>query len=510
MYRTVTCLILLSISVHAFAQRPIGPLTISGADHVRPSSTMVHALRGGAPYNDSCHNAVIYPLPADGIISITGDNTGSTDTEDFGNPVSWEAFTTDTCASITISYCGTDPLFEVVYSILITGCPEFEASVQNSGTGFCIDGNATITYESLAAGTYYIPVLGIAGSTGPYTITVASDVCDLPPLNDICGNAAPVLIVQECMQGTVAGSNANAVINSAPPCATTQSQFQDVWYQFESGTATEVLITIDPGTIGDIGVEVREACAGPSVFCATGDTEYSVAVEPGMNYRVRVFSNNDFGFGGTFGICITLPGACAAGTVTGPDGSGSVVACANGGDPLLFEQSGGSGTGFAFIVTDLQDTIIAVLVGAELALDGLLPGDYLLWGLAYEGDLSGALPGQSLGSVSSTEGCLDLTSDPVAVTIEVCAGLGGAGGTGSEMSFVCAPEGTLMRWAGPSTAAMIELLDARGRLVSQKDRTLEPGQQVLLLPNGSFAPGIWTVIVRRLADPPLAGRVFVH
>jgi hypothetical protein len=510
MVRILTHLALSVTTVAAMAQWPGGPLTISAA---RSQGTHAHTLssRGGTPYNDLCQNAVVQTLPPDGSITITGDNTGSTDTEDFGNPVSWEAFWIDTCATVTVSYCGTDPLFELVYSILIVGCPDFIANVQNNGTEFCGDGNVTITYESLPAGTYYVPVLRIAGAEGPYTMTVTSDVCDTPPLNDICANATPLLVVQDCALGIVAGNNANAVINTWPPCASTTSQFQDVWYQFDSGTNTEVTITIDPGTIGDIGVEVRDDCAGSSIFCAVGDTTWTVAVEPGTNYHVRVFSNNDFGFGGTFGICVTPPtGLCDAGTVTIAGGGTVITACTNGGDPIGFTQETASGATLALILTDAEDTIVSLLGGNVLFPAGLTPGEYHVWGLSYDGDLMSAEAGLPLSGISGTGSCLDLSAAPVTVTVEICEGLQDIEAPGWDFAVMATPDGPYVRWQGDQQQIGLEFFDARGSLLVRRTFMVQPGQGFPPMPQGTPAPGLYTVRVSGPGGPPLVKRVFVH
>lgn len=510
MIRIAAQLALMFSSLAALAQWSGGPLTITAA---RSTSARVPALasRGGTPYNDLCQNAVVQTLPPDGSITITGDNTGATDTEDFGNPVSWEAFWTDTCATVTVSYCGTDPLFELVYSILIVGCPDFIANVQNSGTAFCDDGNVTVTYESLQAGTYYVPVLLTAGAEGPYTLTITSDVCDTPPLNDICSNAAPLVVVQDCALGTVLGNNANAVINSAPPCATTASQFQDVWYQFDSGTDTTVVITLDPGTIGDLGIEVRDACAGGSVFCAVGDTSYIVEVDTATNYRVRVFSNNDFGFGGTFGICVTAQtGVCDAGAVTVAGGGTAITACANGDGPIAFTQETPGGAMLALVLTDAEDSIVSLLAGNLLDPSGLLPGEYHVWGLSFDGELMGVSAGLPLSGISGTGSCLDLSSAPVTVTIEICAGLPDPEASSWDFDVIDTPEGPVLRWSGGRQPIGIEVFDARGALLLRKGFTAQPGQGSPLTPPGSLSGGLYVVRVTGPGVPAKVKRVFVH
>lgn len=492
------------------AQLDFGPLTITAA-RLGGAHVSAPLSRGGAPYNDLCQDAVVHTLPPDGSITFTGDNTGATDTEDFGNPVSWEAFVTETCAFVTVSYCGTDPLFELVYSILIVGCPEFIANVQNSGTGFCEDGNATVTYESLPAGTYYVPVLFIAGSQGPYTMTISSDVCDTPPLNDICANAEPLQVVQDCALGTVIGNNANAVVNGTPPCATTGSQFQDVWYQFDSGTNTEVVITVDPGTIGDIGVEVREACAGPSVFCAVGETNYTVAVAPGTNYCVRVFSNNDFGFGGTFGICVTPPtGVCDAGTITVAGGGTAITACMNGGDPLAFQLETASSATLALVLTDAEDSIVSFLTGNVLDPTTLFLGVYHVWGLSYDGGLMGVSAGLPLSGISGTGSCLDLSNEAVIVTIEICAGLQDTEASGWDFAVIATREGLYLHWNGSHQPIGMELFDARGALLLRRTFTVQPGQGPPLMAPGALAEGLYMIRVTGPEGPTLVKRVFVH
>jgi Secretion system C-terminal sorting domain len=78
-----------------------------------------------------------------------------------------------------------------------------------------------------------------------------------------------------------------------------------VWYSFNALGNDVVTINLSMGTIGDIGIEVLDGCGGTSLFCDFSALTYDVPVTPGAGYVVRVFSNNEFGAGGTFGICIS-------------------------------------------------------------------------------------------------------------------------------------------------------------------------------------------------------------
>ncbi len=377
MIRTAAFFGLILLTLPAFSQWTGGPLTMvstPAAAHPRPPADS----RGGTPPNDLCANAVITALPYLGSATVTGDNTGATDTEDFGNPNAWEAFTIDTCSTVTVSYCGTQPVHGVVYSILIIGCPGLE-SVQNNGDSLCPDGNAVIRYENLAAGTYYVPVLLMPGtSEGPYTITFTSEDCDLPPLNDRCSTAQSLTVVHQCGNGSFTpGNNANTVIDSPPTCASSTTGFKDVWYVFDSGDNTEVTITIDPGTMTHTGVEVRTNCnAGSQVFCATDDTSYTVSILPNTAYRVRVFTNRDLGLPGTFGICISSPTAaaiCDGGALFFANGDTSLMVCASALGVESIDIITSSGENYILLVTDTTGQILSVSTNGSVDLTVIDP-----------------------------------------------------------------------------------------------------------------------------------------
>src|SRR5690606_12040324 len=89
--------------------------------------------------------------------TITGDNTGaSPDCASFPGNNAWEAFTINECSNVTLDYCGTSPAFENAWLNLAIGCPC--ASFTPAGTwetSSCGDGNVSITWLGLPAGTYY-------------------------------------------------------------------------------------------------------------------------------------------------------------------------------------------------------------------------------------------------------------------------------------------------------------------------------------------------------------------
>ncbi|MEO8587968.1 MAG: GEVED domain-containing protein [Flavobacteriales bacterium] len=145
--------------------------------------------------------------------------------------------------------------------------------------------------------------------------------------NDLCANAE-VLTVNApggCPGSGIAGNNGGAGNDGGDPaCDVTATAFEDVWYAFNSGTSTSITIAFTQGTIADLLVEVLEGgCGGTSIFCDFTALSYTIPVSAGTDYLIRVASNNDFGAGGTFDICLT--GSGGGGTPPNDD-CGSVTA----------------------------------------------------------------------------------------------------------------------------------------------------------------------------------------
>ncbi|MCK5125632.1 MAG: choice-of-anchor J domain-containing protein [candidate division Zixibacteria bacterium] len=135
-----------------------------------------------SPDNDNCDDVTPFTLTSGVPQVVSGDNTNSTG--DCGELApateAWEAFTIDTLMNVTIDYCGTDPAFELVYVILFTDCPCDAAGqifATSSDWDACGNGNVTMLFEALPAGTYYLPVLASHPDypteyyEGPYTVT---------------------------------------------------------------------------------------------------------------------------------------------------------------------------------------------------------------------------------------------------------------------------------------------------------------------------------------------------
>lgn len=282
----------------------------------------VDCASSGVP-NDLCSSVTPATLAIPGSVNFSGDNTNSTSAGDAvagtlldvgGDTTTvWHAFTIADCADIAVSYCGTLPLPDVYWAVLSLNCPADDDVIFFSSGNFtdCVDGNATIFFTNVPAGTYYLPVRGEPSTWGPYSIEVTATACAGPPVNDDCGNAIglAVNLVSDCPANATAGNNTNATEDAGDPsCDTSTGQYLDNWYTFFSGPNTIITVNFDPGTMGDWVVVLYDACAGTEVAgsCTIQPAApFDLTVSTNTTYWVRVYSNTQYGLGGSYSICLS-------------------------------------------------------------------------------------------------------------------------------------------------------------------------------------------------------------
>ncbi len=256
------------------------------------------------PANDLCTGTTPVGLATGNSVNFSGDNTNATDTELLGSPTLWHAFTTTECTNLALTYCGTTPAFGNAFLNLWTDCPATVAQPSASfNTTDCPDGNVTIYYADVPAGTYYYGVLAADGALGAYTITVAAEACDAPAVNDDCANAISLTAGAFCNPLTF---GANLTTESLPGLLCngfTGNANDDIWFSFVA-TATDMTVGAtgtDDGdgnvnTGYDVVIEVFDVCAGTSLGCAdatlSGEAEVVelTGLTVGTTYVFRVYN----------------------------------------------------------------------------------------------------------------------------------------------------------------------------------------------------------------------------
>ena len=279
------------------------------------------ACATGGPVNDDCGDVTAVPVAVPGSTNFTGDNTGASNAGDASpgtimdvggdTTTVWHAFTITECANISVAYCGTLPLPAVYWAVLATTCPADDNLIFFSTGNFddCVDGNATIFFDNVPAGTYYLPVRGEPATEGPYAIELITEACDPTPVNDDCANAIEVDVEApvDCPANAVAGNNSGATQDEVNPSCDPNGALTDVWYTFNSLGNSEVSIDVVPSpSMTDWVVVVYQGCGGSEDTCfVTPGAPIIFTTTPFTDYVVRVYSNLDWGVPGPFTICVS-------------------------------------------------------------------------------------------------------------------------------------------------------------------------------------------------------------
>lgn len=299
LFYACSALILSTAALDASAQMLPAKRVVAHAQSVNA------VARGGGPINDVCANAAEYPLSAGNAVVISGDNTGATldepaltGTDGTEFPAVWEAIVVPSCMDLTISFCGS--LYTgTTFTGLFTDC-DFAGIVRPFGTETtsCPDGQFTVTYRRVPAGTYLVPVAADPeGTPGAYTITVLGTNCSDPSVgNDECDGGIDLAVGAGCVATTVDVTGATGSLAAATCNDFTGTSDEDVWFSFEA-TSTSVRVTAQGSEAYDAVLEIFEGdCNGlVSLGCADGSLdggEESAQVselEIGLTYYVRVY-----------------------------------------------------------------------------------------------------------------------------------------------------------------------------------------------------------------------------
>jgi len=442
---------------------------------------------GTPPPNDACSSVTTVPLAIGTPLLFQGDNTDATITDDVepgtslddGAPKVWHGFTVGGCVDLTIGYCGTTPVHGSVSQSLATVCPLGATVVQSTtaGTANCLDGNWTLFFAALPPGTYYLPV-NSSEFIGPYMLELNAVAACVPPPNDDCADAAlvPVNLSTDCPANAVIGTTEYATDDGGmASCESDPGPYRDQWYQFNSGANLSITIDLQPITLLDWVLVVLDACNGNEVHCqVTPMAPVTIPVSASTDYWIRVYAIPTVE-PGTFSLCVSgaaANGACEAGTVSG-NGSASLTICKDGAaDVAAFTTTSTSLENYAFLLTDDNDEIIAQLPGNSTDLNALALGDYHVWGVSYNGTLTGVTPGQPVSGIGTTGLCVDLGGS-VLVSVQICAGVVENQARAWSIHPNPSDGEVTLRYGGSTGLFDLQLIDLTGRIVHSQRMELQ-------------------------------------
>ncbi len=323
-----------------------------------------------SPANDLCSSLTPVFVAEEDTIVLGGDNTTATAVGDFvagspfnSAPVVWHALVLNACVDLTLNYCGQSPTWTSTIGALATSCPGDQMVYFTTTTDTtCADGNTSYTFLSLAAGTYYVPVLADAvnGSIGAYTIEVVSRPCDgtpQVPVNDQCG-AVPVMALPPGGDLLFQGNNTNATSTDDFVAGSPFEAAPVVWHAFSTTMCLDVRLSycgMEPAWSNTLGMLTLE-CPGDSVVyysametCADGNTEYVFIDLPAGLYHVPVLADAASGSIGAYALAVSAT-QCLTGTAPGDVCAGAVPADLLDDGPLVFNGDNSAATGLGDFV----------------------------------------------------------------------------------------------------------------------------------------------------------------
>lgn len=272
---------------------------------------------GGGPPNDLCSSVTPVALSVGASLNFTGDNTTATFTGDavpgslldqYPFPNTWHAFTTTTCANITVSYCATNSGWSNVWKLLTTQCPADSVINPNfAEQTTCDNGNWTFTFNQLAAGTYYLPVpnVGFGQGGGAYSIDVTAGPCS----NDLCSEITPEpLPVGGSLNFIGDNTNASYPGDAVPGSILDQNPFANTWHAFTTVECSNITISYCGTNDGwsTVWKLLTTQCPADAVIypnfadtttCANGNWTFTFLELPPGTYYLPV-PNVGFGQGG--------------------------------------------------------------------------------------------------------------------------------------------------------------------------------------------------------------------
>ncbi len=354
---------------------------IAPAVHSKPHMVHVDQAdgRGNPPSNDNCTGAILLTVGTS-CVPTAGTVLGATqsiapvqcfDAFESSDDDVWYRFVANATTATIVLECNPD--FDGVIDLRSGTC---NGTNIDCADGFIAGADETLNATGLTIGaTYRFRVYDYG--TG-YPADPTFNVCVYgtpppppPPANNNCANATTLMVnaAGACPGASTAGDNTSATPdNGDPVCDVTTGEFLDVWYAFNSGNNTSVDVSLTLGTITDIGMEIFEgSCAGTSIFCDFSSAAYNVPVTPGTNYRIRIFTNTQFGAPGTFDICLSAPSTgspvndlCDGAIVQSLTAPGSVTVTGDNTGATDTEGFGADQVWEAFTITECADVEVSL------------------------------------------------------------------------------------------------------------------------------------------------------
>jgi hypothetical protein len=203
--------------------------------------------------------------------------------------------------------------------------------------------------------------------------------------------------------GLYLGNAADWPNNTAPSSA---NLIDAIVYGTNDPDDTDLLAALTPGQI-----QVNETPATTEV-----NTSMSRVPDGGEPFNSAVYAEQ----APTPGALNSPPVACSAGSVSLNSGQLPDLCIEEPNAPLQFESADAIGDNYSWFATDAGQSIVRISGTGTIDFNGLETGTYTVFGIAWNGELTGFAEGNTADDLLAPE-CLSVSSVGVTVTLSACS-----------------------------------------------------------------------------------------
>jgi Secretion system C-terminal sorting domain len=280
--------------------------------------------------NDVCADAITISCGnsyAGSTIGAGLDAVPQCFTTGFGLTGVWYKFA-GTNQTVTLTTCGVGS-YDTKISVYTGTCGTLTCFAQNDDNSGCVGATATseVTFNAITGTDYYVFVHGYTNfSSGAFNLQVSCVTLCPPVANDVCATAQTIAVTPFLSPVLTGGTNVCAGVDPNPTCDLF-GIVQGVWYKFNSGSETQLILNVNEITAGTNSsvVVYTASCGGTQLYCSNPPFTEPIPLTVAINTDYYVLVYNDGGLlAGTFNINVTkLPPPpvndnCTSATVINP------------------------------------------------------------------------------------------------------------------------------------------------------------------------------------------------
>jgi hypothetical protein len=270
---------------------PVAFTTLETAPAVNAYCSGALPIACGGSVTGNTEDGLVASAPTCGAANITTNGL-------------WFTFTGDG-QDVTLSTCiGTN--FDSKISVFTGSCTSPSCMAGSDDAPDCPGNTSQVTIHTLTGTSYFVLVHGYDQSQGDFTLTMSCAVPCVPVDNDDCG--IPTLL-SLALTGGCEASTGTTVCAFAPPTPNPPcdpyGNIVDVWYAFNTGWSTNLLLQLAPVDASIINAAIYTACDGAYIECwneVDGPIDLS-GLPDNTDVLLRVW-NGGAAEAGSFTVCV--------------------------------------------------------------------------------------------------------------------------------------------------------------------------------------------------------------